>query len=194
VTTQPDLPSILIPALLRARLPVPASRARRRPRGVVLPSLCAAMVSVGALSARTADAHAPRPPRAASTPSTAQILAPSVATVPDALPPERTIYRCGDSYSPHPCADAKPLNVDDARSADQRRQGEELATRDKRMASWLEAERRERDGAASAPAKTRARVATACVDTANVACEVRKPKVRRAKAISPPKAAPATVK
>ena len=152
------------------------------------------MVCAGGPSAHAAHAYTPKPPHAASTPSTAQILAPSVATVPDALPPERTIYRCGDSYSSRPCADAKPLNIDDSRSADQRLQGAELAVRDKRMASWLEAERREREGAASEPKKGRAHTATTCVDTANVACEVRKPKVRRAKAISPPKAAPATVK
>ena len=152
------------------------------------------MACVGGLSAPPVHAHAPKPPRAASTPSTAQILAPSVATVPDALPAERTIYRCGNSYSSHPCADAKPLDVDDSRSADQRLQGAELAVRDKRMASWLEAERREREGAASEHKKTRARAATPCVDTGNVACEVRKSKVRRAKTISAPGAASATVK
>ena len=193
MTTQPDLSSFQIPALLRAC--APASRARRRrPGGLVLPSLCAALVCVGGLSTRTAHARTPKPPRAASTPSTAQILAPSVATVPDALPAERTIYRCGTSYSSQPCADAKPLDVDDSRSADQRLQGAELAVRDKRMASWLEAERREREGAASEPKKTRPRAATPCVDTANVACDVRKPKVRRAKAVSPAKTAPTTAK
>jgi len=192
VTTQPDLSFFQIPALLRAR--APASRARRWPASLVLPSLCAALVCVGGLSMRTAHARTPKPPRAASTPSTAQILAPSVATVPDALPAERTIYRCGNSYSPHPCVGAKPLDVDDSRSADQRLQGAELAVRDKRMASWLEAERRDREGAASEPKKTRARAATPCVDAGNVACEVRKPKVRRAKPINAPKAASATAK
>ena len=192
MTTQTDFPHPPITALPCAR--ARASRARTRPRGVVLPSLCVAALCVGGLCAHAAPAHAPKPPRAASTPSTAQILAPSAATVPDALPPERTIYRCGNSYSSHPCADAKPLDVDDSRGADQRRQGAEVAVRDKRMASWLEAERREREGAASEPKKTRARAATQCVDTANVACEVRKPKVRRAKAISPPRTAPPTAK
>jgi len=151
------------------------------------------MVCAGSLCASAAQARATKPPRAASTPSTAQILAPSVATVPDALPPDRAIYRCGNSYSPQPCADAKPLDLDDSRSADQRSQGAQLAARDKRMASWLEAERHERDGAASEPKKSRTRAGTACVDTATVACEVRKPRVRRAKAIGPPKAASAAI-
>jgi hypothetical protein len=192
VTTQTDFPRFPIATPLRAL--APASCARRRPRGVALPSVCAAMLCAGGLCTPAAHAHTPKPPRAASTPSTAQILAPSVATVPDALPPERTIYRCGNAYSSRPCADATPLNVDDSRSADQRRQGAELAVRDKRMASWLEAERRERDGAASEPKNRRAPAATPCLATAAVACELRKPKVRRAKAIAPAKAGSAPVR
>jgi hypothetical protein len=112
----------------------------------------AALLCAGSALAHASSSHKPRTPKAASTPSTAQILAPSAATVPDALPTDSRIYRCGNSYSSHTCGDAKPLAVADARSDAQRRQSEELTTRDKRLAAWLEAERHEREAAVSAPA------------------------------------------
>jgi len=168
-------------------------RASHAPRSRT-PALCAAMLCAGSLWADATQARAPRAPRAASTPSTAQILAPSAATVPDALPPDRLIYRCGNSYSPHACADAKALDVDDPRTDHQRLQAEDVAVRDKRLASWLEAGRREREGAASEPGKARSRANRGCVASATVACDVRKTKVRRAKAIAPAKGASASGK
>ena len=141
------------------------------------------MLCAGSLWADAGQARTPRAPRAASTPTTAQILAPSAATVPDALPPEQVIYRCGDSYSPRPCAheNAKPLDVADARSQAQRRQAEDVSARDKRLASWLEAGRRERERAASQPAPARiARGSAACVETSTMACTPKKPRPRHA--------------
>ena len=185
MTTQTDLshfsPLCSTFALPRGRMVVRASRAGARDRPRTWPRLCAAMICTGALWNEPAQATKPKPPRAASTPSTAQILAPSVATVPDALPAERTIYRCGNSYSARACGDAAPLDVADARSEAQRRQAEDVSARDKRLASWLEAGRRDREHAASAPATARvARASTGCVETAAIACTPRKPRPRHA--------------
>ena len=136
--------------------------------------LCAAHLCADATSTRK-----PRHPRAASAPSTAQILAPSAATVPDALPPDKLIYRCGDTYSSHACADAKPLAIADARSDAQRRQSQELTARDKRMAAWLEAERHEREKPASAAtAGRRASAAAECVSTTMMTCVPKRPRTR----------------
>ena len=186
------------PTRLSIPTPTPTGRARplardactRRRRALAV-ATCAAMLQAASLSAAAAQARKPRAPKAASTPSTAQILAPSAATVPDALPTERTIYRCGNSYSARPCGDAAPLDVADARSEAQRRQAEDVATRDKRLASWLEAGRRDRERGASAPMPARAaRASTACVETAAIACVPKKPRPRHAVA-KVPKAASA---
>jgi len=150
-----------------------------RPPHPAGPALRAATLCVCLLQANPSQAGKPKPkpPRAASTPSTAQILAPSQATRPDALPLPRAIYRCGNSYSAQPCTGAAPMAVADARSEAQRRQAEDLALRDKRLAQWLEAGRRERETVASAPAGRRADTA-GCVDTATMVCKPRKPKPR----------------
>jgi hypothetical protein len=143
------------------------------------------MLCAGTLWADAAGARTPRAPRAASTPSTAQILAPSAATVPDALPPDKVIYRCGNTYSPHACGDAKPLDVDDARSDAQRRQSQELTVRDQRMAAWLEAERRGREAGASAPHRLATPGATAaCVDKPGRRCKPKAPSPRRAVSVA----------
>ena len=136
--------------------------------------LCAAHLCADAAALRK-----PRHPKAASAPSTAQILAPSAATVPDALPTNKAIYRCGNTYSSHACADAKPLDVSDARSDAQRRQSQELTARDKRMAAWLEAERGEREKGASAPAAgRRASAIVECASTTMMTCVPKKPRNR----------------
>ena len=146
------------------------------------PALCAAMLCAGSLWADAAQGRTPRAPRAASVPSTEQILAPSAATVPDALPPERRVYRCGSSYSAHACEGdaAKPLDVADPRSDAQRRQAADVSTRDKRLAAWLEAGRHEREKAASAPVKRVAPASAGCVDTATMTCTPKKPRPRHA--------------
>lgn len=160
-----------------------AVRAGARPhaRGLALaraPAIATVLWGALVLGVDARQARAPRPHKAASAPSTEQILAPSAATVPDALPPDRQVWRCGSSYSARPCpgTDARPLDVADARSEAQRRQSDELAARDKRLAAWYEAGRRERDRAASAPAAGRRSAAPpACADTTMMHCVPRKP-------------------
>ena len=143
--------------------------------------LCAGLLCVAGTGA-DASTKKPRASRPASAPTTAQILAPSQATVPDALPPERTVYRCGNAYSARPCAASqKPLDVADARTDAQRRQAEDVTSRDKRLAAWLEAERRQRETPASAPRPVRAAGAgPTCVETAAITCQPRKPRPRHA--------------
>lgn len=148
--------------------------ASRRLAAIGLASLC--------VTASAASSHKARMPRPASSPSTAQILAPSAHAVPDPLPPERQVWRCGSSYSSRPCAGsaAPPLDVADARSDAQRRQSAELTGRDKRLADWYAAGRRERDTVASAPAPGRRTAASAvCTDTAMMTCVPRKPRSRK---------------
>jgi len=120
-----------------------------------------------------------RAPQPASAPTTAQILGASAATSPDALPPDKRVYRCGNSYSARPCAGAAPLDVADARTDAQRRQSAELAARDQRLAAWYEAGRRERERPPSAPARGRtASAAAACTSTLMMSCVPKKPRKR----------------
>lgn len=162
----------------RACAPAPAPSRTRRAHAGRLAAACLA-VALGA-GADAAQARKARPAKAASSPSTAQILAPSAAAVPDALPPERSIYRCGDSYSARPCIPSQQaLDVADARTDAQRRQSESLTSRDKRLADWYEAGRREREKAPSVP--TRGRVAAAapvCTSTNTMTCVPKKPRTR----------------
>lgn len=139
---------------------------------ICLAALCAYADATPSRKART--------PKAASSPSTAQILAPSADTVPDELPPERQVWRCGSSYTAHPCAGARPLAVDDARTEAQRRHSADLTARDKRLAAWYEAGRRERETIASAPAQGGRKAAIAvCTDTAMMTCVPKKPRSRK---------------
>ena len=138
--------------------------------------LCAGVLFADSASAK--KAHAPRP---ASAPTTAQILAPSAATVPDALPPDRVVYRCGSSYSAQPCDVAqKPLDVADPRSEAQRRQSQDLTGRDKRLAAWYEAGRHEREKLPAAPVTGRPASAAAavCTSTTMMTCVPKKPRKR----------------
>ena len=171
-----------------------ARRACARTRHARAPAsrLAAACLAV-ALGAGvdSAQARKPRPPRAASAPSTAQILGPSAATVPDALPPDRNVYRCGDSYSARPCAPAQQaLDVADARTDAQRRQSESLTARDKRLADWYQAGRRERDTVPSAPTRGRAAApAPTCTSTNTMTCVPKKPRTRTVSVAGPASAA-----
>jgi len=138
----------------------------------------ALVLGLDASQARAPRAHKPAP---ASAPSTEQILAPSAATVPDALPVDRQVWRCGNSYAAHPCAETatRPLDIADARTDAQRRQSEDLTARDKRLASWYEAARHRREAAASAPVRAHPPAASAgCVDTTMMHCVPRKPRSR----------------
>lgn len=187
--TTPTRPSSLSPTP-SPRLRALARHARaRRPR---TRAICAAMLCAAHLCADAAAARKPKHPKAASAPSTAQILAPSAATVPDALPTDKTIYRCGNTYSSHACAGAKLLDVADARSDAQRRQSQELTARDKRMAAWLEAERHEREKVASAPtAGRRASAIVECASTTMMTCVPKKPRNRHAVSATASGATPA---
>ncbi len=142
------------------------------------------LACAGALCCTTAfsrdarDTRATRHARAASAPVTAAALGPLPAPGLYGSPPptDGAVYRCGNSYAARPCDDAPPLDVNDGRTASQRLQAEDVAARDKRLASWLEAQRHEREAAASAPRKSPAAAAKPCVPTRLVACpKPRKP-------------------
>ncbi len=139
-----------------------------------------ALLCAGLLCADAAAAKKPHAPRPASAPTTAQILAPSAATVPDALPAERLVFRCGSSYSSRPCEAAqKPLDVADTRSDAQRRQSDDVTARHKRLAAWYEAARHERETPPSAPARGRpASAAAVCTSTNTMTCVPKKPHTR----------------
>jgi hypothetical protein len=65
--------------------------------------------------------------------------------------PPQTVYRCGPEgrvYSQTPCADGKPVTVDDPRSASQQRSAQDTAARDAQQAKTLADERRQREQAA----------------------------------------------
>lgn len=162
---------------------------RRRTR---VRTRCAALLCACCCVAAAA-AKKPHVPKAASSPSTAQILAPSAATVPDAIPPDKQVWRCGDSYSGRPCpgSDAKPLDIADARSDAQRRQSDDLTARDKRLAAWYEAARHQRETVASAPTPGRAAsTIVVCASTATMTCVPKKPQTRHVTLPAPPKPAP----
>lgn len=140
---------------------------------------CLALLCAGLLCADSAWPKKARAPKPASAPTTAQILEPSAATSPDALPPDKRVYRCGNGYSARPCAGAAPLDVADARTDAQRRQSAELTARDQRLAAWYEAGRHDREKAPSTPAGGRpASAAAACTSTIMMSCVPKKPHKR----------------
>ena len=168
-----------------------AHRRRARTR-----ASCAALLCACCCVAASA-AKKPHPPKAASSPSTEQILAPSAATIPDTLPLDKQVWRCGSSYSGRPCpgSDTRPLDIADARSDAQRRQAIDLTARDKRLAAWYEAARRAREPVASAPTPGRAASTIAvCASTPLMACVAKKPQARHVTTSASPKAASRTSK
>ena len=65
--------------------------------------------------------------------------------------PPQTVYRCGPDgrvYSQAPCADGKPLSVEDPRSASQQKAARDVAGRDAEQAKQLAEQRRQREQAA----------------------------------------------
>ena len=148
---------------------------QHRARPFPTPALALRCVGLlGADGAAAKKAHAPRP---ASAPTTAQILAPSAATVPDALPPDRRVFRCGSRYSSSPCEPAQ--DVADARTEAQRRQSDDITARQQRLAAWYEAARHEREKAPSAAASGRPASAPAvCTSTIMMSCVPKKPRAR----------------
>lgn len=58
-----------------------------------------------------------------------------------------TVYRCGNTYGPVPCAGASPVEVGDARTEAQRMQTQKAAERDAQVAAEMERRRlREEQG------------------------------------------------
>lgn len=55
------------------------------------------------------------------------------------------IYRCGQTYQQQPCEGGQAVDANDGRTADQRRDAESAAAAERRQASTLAAERRERE-------------------------------------------------
>jgi hypothetical protein len=167
-------------ATTRPQLPAPRGAAAS---GVHAPAFCLAALCAGSLLCMPTAARVPKSPRSASaprTPTTAEILAPSATAPADALPDDRVIYRCGNSYSPHPCPNAAPLDVDDPRTRAQRLQAQDVAVRDKRLAAWLEAGRHQRETPAGTPAEApkniRAHAAKGCVPSKSVVCPTPRPR------------------
>jgi hypothetical protein len=78
----------------------------------------------------------------------------SFSSVAGAAPPQ-TVYRCGPDgrvYSQTPCADGRPVTVEDPRSANQQKTAREVAARDAEQAQQLAAERKQREATAKAQA------------------------------------------
>jgi hypothetical protein len=55
------------------------------------------------------------------------------------------VYRCGQTYQQHPCEGGQVVDTTDRRTADQRRDAQSAAAAERRQASGLAAERRERE-------------------------------------------------
>ena len=75
----------------------------------------------------------------------------AVAAATALAAPPQTVYRCGPDgrqYSQTPCADGRPVTVEDSRSAEQQRAAKDVAARDSKQAEKLADERRQRDEAA----------------------------------------------
>jgi hypothetical protein len=126
-----------------------------------------------------------------------------VLATPLLAAPPQTVYRCGPEgrvYSQTPCADGKPVTVDDPRSASQQKAARDVAARDAQQAQDLAEERRQReqaargqqaiaikpaDGAASAPTRKTKPKAQAKEDMAD-------PKMSPLMRVPTPAPAPAT--
>jgi hypothetical protein len=140
-----------------------------------VPTLLPIALIVGTLWCDGAHAAATPRSRAKTVPAPAPPAA-SAAWDTGGPPPETTVYRCGSSYSPRPCAGAEPLAIADARSNAQRLQAEDVAARDKHLAAWLEEKRRERETLPEPAKKTSQAAARKCVASPTVTCPEKKPK------------------
>jgi hypothetical protein len=93
---------------------------------------------------------------------------------------EAPVYRCGNLFTQTPCPDAQTLDYSDSRSDAERRQGEDVAAREKRLAAALEAERHARERLPPLPKQAQAHVQPVCVAASGpargkvVACPARK--------------------
>lgn len=64
--------------------------------------------------------------------------------------PAAAVYRCGSSYSETPCPGGKPVAAEDARSAAQLQQAQDVKQREAALADQLRTERLARERAAAA--------------------------------------------
>ena len=65
----------------------------------------------------------------------------------------QTVYRCGNSYSQTPCADARVVKTDDPRTEAQRTSAQQALVQDKALAREMEASRHKDETLALARAK-----------------------------------------
>lgn len=109
-----------------------------------------------------------------------------LATFIGSLAQAQPVYRCGPdgrSYSQTPCAQGRTVEVNDERSAQQRREAIEVAERDRALADSLEQERLARDSRPRASAGLiDGRLGRARVAQAEPAKKTGKPKKRPPKA------------
>jgi hypothetical protein len=71
----------------------------------------------------------------------------SVAVAQTSGPAGPTAYRCGNSYSSTPCSGGSAVATDDARSAAQQREAQDVKRRDAALADQMAADRRARERA-----------------------------------------------
>ena len=112
----------------------------------------------------------------------ATALAALLPLLAQAAPPQ-TVYRCGPDgrvYSQTPCADGKPVTVDDPRSGEQQKAAREVASRDADHARKLADERHQREAAAKGQAAAGFR--TAPTSALAASAPPHKTKRRKAKA------------
>ena len=113
--------------------------------------------------------------------------------------PPQTVYRCGPDgrvYSQAPCADGKPLSVEDPRSASQQKAASDVAARDAEQAKQLAEQRRQREQAAQGQLAAGFKTAPPPPAAASAGQRPSKGKGRAATAdprMSPPMRVPATV-
>lgn len=86
----------------------------------------------------------------------------SLFAIPQGLQAQN-IYKCGNSYSQTPCADASPLHIDDTRTAAQKQQTDTATGVNAKLAQSLEKARlaQEKLAAAQPPAAPKVTAATA---------------------------------
>jgi hypothetical protein len=111
--------------------------------------------------------------------ASAAVVAPDAA-VPWREPP---VYRCGNLFSQTPCPGATTIDVHDPRSEDERRQGEDVAAREKRLAAMLEDARHARERLPAAPVHAKAQPVCVAASGPSAGKEVPCP-TRRARARS----------
>jgi hypothetical protein len=92
-----------------------------------------------------------RPPAARRLAALATWLGLALAAPAVPAAPPQTVYRCGPDgrvYSQTPCADGRPMTVDDPRTPGQRQEAADVARRETKAAQQLADERRQREAAA----------------------------------------------